>query len=93
MPVKEASKLVGYSQQYLRRLLRQEKLGGIKVGQVWLVDKGDLDVYLEQAQNVTDQRFGPFKNSPLRMLQMPPNLCFDKSQGMLYTDMQSIAVY
>jgi hypothetical protein len=31
IPVKAACKLSGYNQQYLRRLLRQEKLGGIYV--------------------------------------------------------------
>jgi hypothetical protein len=30
IPVKVASKLAGYNQQCLRRLLRQRKLGGIK---------------------------------------------------------------
>jgi len=44
--VKEVSKSVGYSQQYLRRLLRQEKLGGIKVGQTWLLEVISLDAYL-----------------------------------------------
>jgi len=35
------------------------KLEGIKIGQLWLVNKGALDLYIVQAQNVTDQRFGP----------------------------------
>jgi len=49
----------GYSLQYLRRLLRTSKLEGIKIGQMWLVDKGALDIYIEKAQDATDQRFGP----------------------------------
>ncbi|MBT7988921.1 MAG: hypothetical protein HN769_03470 [Anaerolineae bacterium] len=49
----------GYSLQYLRRLLRMDKLEGIKIGQLWLVDKGALDIYIEKAQDATDQRFGP----------------------------------
>lgn len=49
----------GYSLQYLRRLLRNGKLGGIKIGQLWLVDKGALDVCLKRVQNTADQRFGP----------------------------------
>jgi excisionase family DNA binding protein len=59
MLVKEASKLVGYSQQYLRRLLRQEKLRGIKVGQVWLVEVISLDSYLALLNRVLDRRCGP----------------------------------
>jgi excisionase family DNA binding protein len=57
--VKEASKLVGYSQQYLRRLLRQGKLGGIKVGQIWLLDVISLDTYLTLLARVLDRRCGP----------------------------------
>lgn len=34
IPVKAAGKLFGYNQQYLRRLLRQEKLRGIKIARL-----------------------------------------------------------
>ena len=49
----------GYSTQYLRRLLRTGKLEGVKIGQTWLIEKSALDVYFEQAQDATDQRFSP----------------------------------
>ena len=57
--VQAAALYSGYSLQYLRRLLRNGKLAGIKIGQLWLVEKGNLDTYLADAQNATDQRFGP----------------------------------
>ena len=57
--VKVASKLVGYNQQYLRRLLRQGKLGGIKVGQVWLLEVISFDTYLTLLNRVLDRRCGP----------------------------------
>lgn len=57
--VQVAGKYSGYSLQYLRCLLRNGKLGGIRIGQLWLVDKGAPDACLEQARNTTDQRFGP----------------------------------
>jgi excisionase family DNA binding protein len=57
--VQAAAGYSGYSLQYLRRLLRNGKLVGIKIGQLWLVDKGNLDIYLSNVQNATDQRFGP----------------------------------
>ena len=57
--VQVAGKYSGYSLQYLRRLLRTGRLGGIKIGQLWLVDKAALDVCLKRMQNATDQRFGP----------------------------------
>ena len=53
--VQVAASYSGYSTQYLRRLLRKNKLDGIKIGQIWLVDKGVLDFYIEQAQDATDQ--------------------------------------
>ena len=56
--VQVAASYSGYSLQYLRRLLRNGKLEGIKIGQLWLVDKGALDVCLKRVQN-TAERFGP----------------------------------
>jgi len=57
--VQVAANYSGYSLQYLRRLLRNGKVEGIKIGQLWLVDKGALDAYLKQVRKATDQRFGP----------------------------------
>jgi len=57
--VQVAAEYSGYSTQYLRRLLRNGKLEGIKIGQLWLVEKGSFDIYIEQAQDAPDQRFGP----------------------------------
>ena len=57
--VQVAASYSGYCLQYLRRLLRNGKLEGVKIGQLWLVEKSALDVYIEQTQDATDQRFGP----------------------------------
>ena len=57
--VQVASRYSGYSLQYLRRLLRNGKLGGVKIGQLWLVDKSTLDGCLKRVHNTVDQRFGP----------------------------------
>ena len=57
--VQVAASYSGYSTQYLRRLLRNGKVEGVKIGQLWLVEKGALDFYIEQAQDAPDQRFGP----------------------------------
>jgi len=57
--VKTAAQYSGYSLQYLRRLLRSSKLLGLKVGQLWLIDKNNFDAYLENAEVVHDRRFGP----------------------------------
>ena len=57
--VQVAASYSGYCLQYLRRMLRYGKLQGVKIGQLWLVDKSALDLYIEHTQNATDQRFGP----------------------------------
>jgi excisionase family DNA binding protein len=57
--VKAAAEFSGYSLQYLRRLLRSERLAGIKIGQVWLIEKDDFMAYLEKVVRTTDRRFGP----------------------------------
>ena len=49
----------GYNMQYLRRLLRDGKLTGMKLGQTMLIDKRTLEAYLENANHTKDKRFGP----------------------------------
>jgi hypothetical protein len=57
--VKVASTLTGYSMQYIRRLLRLDRLAGLKIGQVWLVEIDSLNDYLNHAMGSVDQRFSP----------------------------------
>jgi len=49
----------GYNVQYLRRLLREGRLSGVKLGQTWLLDKCMFESYLENANHIPDKRFGP----------------------------------
>lgn len=37
----------GYNVQYLRRLLRDGRLTGMKLGQTWLIDKHAFEAYLD----------------------------------------------
>jgi hypothetical protein len=57
--VKAAAEYSGYNQQYLRRLLRLEKLSGVKLGQVWLIKMVSLESYLDHSLNSLDRRFSP----------------------------------
>ena len=57
--VKAAALHSGYNMQYLHRLLRDGKFSGVKLGQIWLLDKSIFEAYLENAQQTTDKRFGP----------------------------------
>ena len=57
--VKEAAFRSGYNVQYLRRMLRDGKLSGVKLGQTWLIDRRKFDTYLEHAHHTKDKCFGP----------------------------------
>jgi len=57
--VKSAAFHSGYNVQYLRRLIRNGRLTGMKLGQAWLIDKRTLEAYLENANHTKDKRFGP----------------------------------
>ncbi len=59
--VKAAAEFSGYSIQYLRRLLREGQLEGIKIGQVWLIKLTSLETYARNGQMVGDRRYGPRK--------------------------------
>jgi len=59
--VKDACKLYGYREQYLRRLLRQKKPSRRKIGQVWLIEVSSLRNYLLFADQLQDNRYGPRK--------------------------------
>ena len=59
--VKDAAECSGYSQQYMRRLLRAGKLAGLKLGQVWLIQMDSFEAYLANATGSKDQRFGSRK--------------------------------
>lgn len=48
-----------YNVQYLRRLLRDGRLSGLKLGQAWLIDIGTFEAYLENANHTKDKRSGP----------------------------------
>ena len=57
--VKDAASHSGYNVQYLRRLLRDGRLTGVKLGQTWLLDKTMFEAYMKNAHQTTDKRFGP----------------------------------
>lgn len=45
--VKEVSKIINFSEFYVRQLLREKKINGIKFGKSWRVKEEDLVKYLE----------------------------------------------
>jgi excisionase family DNA binding protein len=60
--VKDACKLYGYKEQYLRRLLRQRKLSRKKIGQLLLIEVSSLENYWFSSNQSKDRRYGPRTN-------------------------------
>lgn len=50
MRAKELADLVGYSEQSIKKYLREKKLQGIKLGRIWLVAKEDWDAFIERSK-------------------------------------------
>ena len=59
--VSQASKLSGYNEEHIRRLLREGLISGRKFGIVWQVSQSSLFTYLTEAQQSEDRRHGPKK--------------------------------
>jgi hypothetical protein len=57
--LKDAAECSGYSLQYIRWLLRLDKLTGLKLGHVWLIEMESFEAYLINAECSNDHRFGP----------------------------------
>ena len=60
----EAAKLSGYNVEYIRRLLRTNKLRSRKFGPVWQVSRAALSEYTKEVEKSSDGRHGPKVNSP-----------------------------
>lgn len=58
----EASKISGFDQTYIQRLLRQERIEGVRVGTVWLVYEDSLRAFMAQPRKRGPK--GPRKKSP-----------------------------
>ena len=57
--VKAAAEFSGYSIQYLRRLLRNGRLEGVKISQVWQIKMDSLEAYVRFGKMMQDRRHGP----------------------------------
>jgi len=59
LTVKTAAMLSGYNQQYLRRLLRENRFESKRIGQLWLIDRHSFMNYIDMVNRSKDKRFGP----------------------------------
>lgn len=54
-----ARELTGYSREYLRRLIRNERIKARKFGTIWQVSRSDLLRYFNEAKQSEDVRTKP----------------------------------
>jgi excisionase family DNA binding protein len=57
--VREASEISGYSAQYIRRLVRQNKIKSQKWVRDWMISSASLRAYIQAAEESKDPRRGP----------------------------------
>lgn len=57
--VEEASEITGYSLQYIRRLLRKDKIEAVKKGYMWWIELESLKKYKEEMDNLGSEKFSP----------------------------------
>ena len=58
LTVREAVKLSGYNDEYITRLIREDKIKARKVSIVWLIDRESFLSYLDKVQSLGGKR-GP----------------------------------
>lgn len=59
--IKEAGEKTGYNEEYLRRLIRENKIESVKIGTVYFIRVESLEKYVAAMQNTQDGRTGPKK--------------------------------
>jgi len=72
LPTAEASQITGFNPTYIQRLLRQNRLEGIKVGGVWLVYEDSLKAFVAQPRKRGPK--GPHKKSKQDHLDSPAEI-------------------
>ncbi len=48
--LKDASRIYGFSQNYLRQLIHRDRLNGQKIGGVWTTTRNDVEKYIESRE-------------------------------------------
>ena len=60
--VEEASQITGYSEQYIRRLLRQGKIKAEKKGAMWWVEMESLEAYKHEMDSLGSDKYSPWRD-------------------------------
>jgi excisionase family DNA binding protein len=61
--INEAAEISGYNAEYLRRLIRNEKIDYRMFGFMYQVNKQSLLKYLKEAEKKSDKRYSPKRKS------------------------------
>jgi len=51
---KEVAEMLSISQEYLRQLLREGKVKGVKVGRLWKIKESDIEELIQGVKNWID---------------------------------------
>jgi hypothetical protein len=60
--VNDASRLYGYNEQYLRRLLREGTIRGVHLGMMWVIEYRSIEKFFNQVLMFSDNRGGSRKH-------------------------------
>ena len=55
----EAVRLSGYNAEYIRRLIRTERIEARKFATVWQISRASLLAYIDETEQSVDKRRGP----------------------------------
>lgn len=59
--VEEAAEITEYSQQYIRRLLRRNRIKAVKKGYMWWVDLDSIKAYKREMDSLGSEKFSPYR--------------------------------
>lgn len=59
----EAADISGYHPEYVRRLAKAGKIGAVKKGRDWWIDRDRLRDYLDAVEELGNKKFDPHKGS------------------------------
>jgi len=59
LTVQEAADISGYNPEYLRRLIRNQRIKYRKISYIYQINRESLSGYLSRAQNTADKRYTP----------------------------------
>ena len=54
----EAAEISGYHPEYVRRLVRNDRIRARKFGVIWQVDRRSLRKYINKGKETGDRRYG-----------------------------------